>query len=153
MVIQFSSFTVSFSFFFFCKMFEKGKKLAKMGSAVWRREPWNGLFLSVLLSSFLSFIIYLILPFFLYLLSLSLSFLLFLTFASSFLCVEKSLKSEKKMPLALLGKLYYYDNGLFFFAISLEMRKPKKIDLQRDVAAKYETKYKGIVYPTYLATS
>jgi hypothetical protein len=57
------------------------------------------------------------------------------------------------MPLALLGKLYYYDNGLFFFAISLEMRKPKKIDLQRDVAAKYETKYKGIVYPTYLATS
>ena len=151
MGIQFSSFTVSLSFFFFfCKMFEKGKNLQR-----WVLQSGGGnLEMGFFFLSFsLPFLISLILPFFLYLLSLSLSFLLFLTFASSFLCVEKSLKSEKKMPLALLGKLYYYDNGLFFFAISLEMRKPKKIDLQRDVAAKYETKYKGIVYPTYLATS
>jgi len=150
--IQFSSFTVSLSFFFFfCKMFEKEKKNLQR----WVLQSGGGnLEMGFLFLSFsLPFLISLILPFFLYLLSLSLSFLLFLTFASSFLCVEKSLKSEKKMPLALLGKLYYYDNGLFFFAISLEMRKPKKIDLQRDVAAKYETKYKGIVYPTYLATS
>ena len=152
MVIQFSSFTVSLSFFFFfCKMFEKEKKNLQR----WVLQSGGGnLEMGFFFLSFsLPFLISLILPFFLYLLSLSLSFLLFLTFASSFLCVEKSLKSEKKMPLALLGKLYYYDNGLFFFAISLEMRKPKKIDLQRDVAAKYETKYKRIVYPTYLATS
>jgi hypothetical protein len=132
-------------------MFEKEKKNLQR----WVLQSGGGnLEMGFFFLSFsLPFLISFILPFFLYLLYLSLSFLLFLTFASSFLCVEKSLKSEKKMPLALLGKLYYYDNGLFFFAISLEMRKTKKIDLQRDVAAKYETKYKRIVYPTYLATS